>query len=237
MSGAVAAAELACHREPFNIRGTLFSAKEILERLGPLLTEERRARIDEVIAGRTYTIVPVVEGLYDRGNVSAVIRSAEALGYQALHVVDTSEKYKEANRITQGADKWLDVVVWKDTLDCVRHLKRRGYRVAATCFEGAVPLDTLDWRQPTALVFGNERDGVSERLLDAADDRVMIPMTGFSRSFNISVAAALALYHLREARNRSGGHGDLDPATRRSLTASYYLRALPAAHRILLNRT
>ena len=225
---------LCLHTEPFEFEGAVYTAQEIVDGLAPLLTEERRARIAEVVSGRTYTVTPVLEGLYDRGNVSAVLRSAEALGYQAVHVVDSSERFKEANRVTQGAEKWLDIAVWGDTPSCVAHLRGLGYRIAATHFEGATPIGEVAFDVPTALVFGNERDGVSEALLAEADVRVVMPMAGFTRSFNISVAAALCLYHVREdRRRRCGTHGDLDDAARLCLTAEYYLRSVPTAAGVL----
>ncbi|HDP35259.1 MAG TPA: hypothetical protein ENN29_09145 [Candidatus Hydrogenedentes bacterium] len=78
------------HSEPFEFGGRAFTAAEIIAALAPVLLEERRRRIDAVIAERTYSVAPVLEGLYDLGNVSAVLRSAEALGFQAVHIVDSS---------------------------------------------------------------------------------------------------------------------------------------------------
>jgi tRNA (guanosine-2'-O-)-methyltransferase len=223
------------HTEPFLIGGEAFSAQEVIDALAPCLLDERRVRLDEVVAARTYTVTPVLEGLYDRGNASAVLRSAEGLGYQRVHIVDSSENFKEANRVTQGAEKWLDLAVWADTASCVEYLRAHGYRIVATHFEHARPIGEFDFTTPTALFFGNEKDGVSAELLDLADERMVIPMPGFTRSFNISVAAALSLYHVQQDRiRRLGAHGDLDDATRRILTASYYLRSLASADQVLL---
>jgi len=223
------------HSGPFLLEGEPFSAAEILHTLGPLLHDQRKQRIAEVVAARTYSVVPVLEGLYDRGNVSAVLRSAEALGYQRVHVIDSSENFKEANRVTQGADKWIDIDVTTATAEGLAQLRAQGYRILATCFEEAQPIDTFAFDTPTALVFGNEHEGVSETLLAEADARVVIPISGCTRSFNISVAAALALYHVqRDRMQRRGHHGDLTPEQQTQLTASYYLRSVAQAERILL---
>ncbi len=232
------------HPQVFEFGGEQYPAAEVIELLSSQLTRERRARIAEVIASRTYTIAPVLEGLYDRGNASAVLRSAEALGYQAVHLIETNKAFKKANRVTQGAEKWLDVIRWRDTASCVRHLREHGYRIVAACLEDAVPIGTLRFDQPAAIVFGNEMRGVSEELLEGADARVMIPMDGFTRSFNISVAAALCLYHIQQDRaRRLGQQGDLDHETRRALTASYYLRSvkdpanlMPGLRRFVVDR-
>lgn len=214
--------------EPLSVcDGVYCNAEEILDRMGSVLTEDRRRRIDSVIADRTYSVVPVLEGVYDRGNVNAVLRSAEGMGYQAFHIVDTSSKFRRAKRVTQGAEKWLDITTWESPEACADHLKRMGYRLLVTCFENATPIGTVDFTQPTALVFGNERDGISQEMAAQADGRVVVPMSGFIQSFNISVAAALCLYHAAQDRiRRLGRQGDLDEAERRLLTASYYLRCI-----------
>lgn len=222
------------HSDPFQIRDVAYSAQEIIDTLTPMLTEERRQRMADVIAERSYAIVPVMEGLYDRGNVSAVLRSAEALGFQGVHIIESSEFFKEAKRVTQGAQKWLDIRSWDTTTPCIDHLREQGYRILATHFEDATPISEVDFSTPAALVFGNERDGVSPELLARADERVVIPMAGFAQSFNISVAAALCLYHIREARTRQlGAHGDLSAEERLRLTAEYYLRSVDNAEGVM----
>ena len=222
------------HPEPFEIGGRQYDAAEIVDTLGPYLTPERREKIQRVVANRTYSVVPVLEGLYDRGNISAVLRSAEALGYQAVHIVELSEKFKKAARVTQGAEKWLDIRSWETTAACVAHLRDSGYRILAAHVEDAVPIAEVSFDEPAALVFGNERDGLTPEFLDAADLRVVVPMTGFTRSYNIFVAAALALYHIHRDRcERLGAHGDLSESEQRCLTASYYLRCVDYADNLL----
>ncbi len=224
------------HREPFIIGGRAFSADDVIAALAPYLTEHRRAKIDRVVGERTYTVAPVLEGLYDRGNVSAVIRSAEAMGYQSVHVIETAQKFKQANRVTQGAEKWLDVARWPSTGECVGYLRGCGYRILAAHVDGAEPIDAFDFSKPAAIVFGNEHEGLSDALLDAADGRLAIPMSGFTRSFNISVAAALTLYHVRSRRASAlGAHGDLTQDEQRCLRAVYYLRCVKYAEHVLLD--
>ena len=221
------------HPEPFNLAGKSFTADEIIAVLSEYLTEDRRAKIARVVAGRTYSVVPVLEGLFDRGNVSAVVRSAEAMGCQSLHVIETAKKFKKAIRVTQGAEKWLDLTTWQATAPCVTWLRDRGYRIAAAHVEDATPITEVSFAEPTALFFGNEHDGLSSELLDTADVRVAVPMSGFTQSYNISVAAALAFYHItRDRTDRLGAHGDLTEHEQRCLTASYYLRCVDYAEHL-----
>jgi len=215
------------------------SPEAIVAHLRPYLTERRQGRIDAVIEGRTDTVVPVVEGIVNTGNVSAVMRSAEALGFHRFHVItnasDDDTQFKTSQRTSQGADKWLDVQVWEKPERCVAQLHDAGYRVVVTHLDAdAVPIGELDFTQRTALVFGNERDGASEALVEAADATCIIPMEGFTQSFNISVAAAVALYHARADRlQRQGSHGDLSPKAQQELRAIYYLKSVNHAGDIL----
>ena len=209
-------------------------AKEIIDLLADQLTEERRQRIDEVIADRTYTVVPVMDGIYDLGNAAAVLRTSEGLGFGAAHVIDTQPDHKLSRRVTQGADKWLDVERWRRPKQCVAALKERGYTIVATHLDADKTLEELDFCDPVAIVFGNEQDGVSDKVLEAADHRCIIPISGFVQSFNISVAAALSLYEAKRQRvERLGSQGDLTTEQRRILRAHYYLRSATRPRRLV----
>lgn len=193
-----------------------------------MLTPERRARIEQVVSERSTSIIPVCEDLFDRGNVSAVLRSAEAFGLGEVHLIQTHEKFKESQRTTAGADKWLEIRQWKKTRDCILHLKERGYQIVATHLAPkSVPLHDLDFSQPTAIVLGNEKEGVSPELVALADHCAIIPMRGFVQSFNISVAASLSFYVAsRQREQKRGRFGDLSPEHQERLKATFALRTL-----------
>ncbi len=222
-------------RFPVEVAGRMLGPEAVVRHLRPYVTARRRQRIDRVVAGRTYAVAPVVEGLANVGNVSAVLRTAEALGCQAVHVVETGGRYKQSERTSRGAEKWLDLWRWSAPGACARHLKARGYRLVAMHLDAeAVPIDTIDFTQRTALVFGNERDGVSEAMRAACDLACVVPIGGFTESFNVSVAAAVALYHARQDRlARQGRHGDLSKAEQAALRADFYLRSVGRAEAIL----
>ena len=219
----------------FVFGGRRFEPAEIIERLEGFLTSERRGRIDDVLAERTYRVATVVEGIINMGNVSAVMRSAEALGFQPFHVITGDDSFKDSKRTSQGAEKWLDVFQWTTPPQCVEHLHGQGYRVVVTHLdETSVEIGEIDFSEKTALVFGNEKEGVSREMLALSDERCIIPMSGFVQSFNISVAAAVALYHARQDRvGRLGRHGDLTDTERERLRAVYYLRSVRHASSIL----
>jgi tRNA (guanosine-2'-O-)-methyltransferase len=223
------------HAETITIGDHELTPEQLIELLEPRLTERRRERIDQVIAKRTCEIACVFDGPYDMGNVSAVLRTCEGLGVQPVHLIETQDKFKESNRVTQGAEKWLDIERWKQPTACVDALKERGYQVCATHLEASRPLAEIDFTQPTALVMGNESEGVSDEVLEAADMRCIIPMAGFTQSYNISVAAALTLYHVRRWRiDRLGREGELGDREQQVLRAQFYMRGVDRAEDYIL---
>ncbi|MES2962640.1 MAG: RNA methyltransferase [Bdellovibrionota bacterium] len=223
------------HDGRFVFGDATLTASEVLELLEPQLTAERQERIRLTVAGRTCNVATVLEDIYDRGNVSAVLRSAEALGFQCAHVIELGEKFKSSARVTQGADKWLDVRKWKSTGECVAELKRLGYRIVATHLDSkAKPIGEIDFTKPTALVLGNEKDGISKEMIESADETTIIPMHGFVQSFNISVAGAVSMYHIMRERERVlGRSGDLTDEEKLVLRAEFSLRSSKNPERLI----
>lgn len=209
-----------------------------MQHVYPILTADRRQKIERVAGGRCFDVSVVLEGIYDRGNISAVMRTAEGLGFANFHIIEKFEKFKEANRVTQGADKWVEVKKWKSTMDYIRYAKDNKIRICVTSLEASKPLHEIDFSTQTALVLGNEKDGVSKEILEAADERVIIPMPGFVQSFNISVAGALCLYQISQDRlKRLGKNADVTAAQIEILKAQYALRTLDSAVAILDRET
>ncbi len=208
--------------EGYSCQGHHLSPAQVIEVLSSHLEERRRERIDEVLAGRTYHIAPVVEGLVNTGNVSAVMRTSEGLGLQPFHIIKGTVKFKHSVRTTQGTHKWLDVSVWDTARECTSALREKGYQIVVTHLDSkAIPISEVDFTKPTALVFGNEAKGVSEAMIKEADQTCLLPMPGFAQSYNISVAAAMALF---EARRAHPG-GDLSKEDRQRLRADFYMRS------------
>jgi tRNA (guanosine-2'-O-)-methyltransferase len=173
--------------------------QKIIETLSPLLTPERLAKINLVASQRLPQVSVLLEDIYDRGNASAVMRSAEAFGFYQFDMIERQDNFKESKRVTQGAHKWLQIQKWDSTLECVKHLKSQGRKIYVTHLDPeALPLHEVPVHEPLAICFGNEKDGATKELIDLADQTVFIPMRGFVQSFNISVAAALCFYDLQK---------------------------------------
>lgn len=210
-------------------------ARAIIEILENHVTDERKDTLRGVIGKRIKGVSIVMENLYDPGNRSAVYRSAEAHGLMDVRLVRPEMATKsQARQVSRGAEKWLQIRRYEATLNAIKGLREDGFYIAASDLEAAQPLHTLDFQRPVALVFGNEKYGITDEMRAQADARFIIPMRGFAQSFNISVAAALTISHARSARERAIGRDtDLSPAEREALYAQYLYRSVKTAGRIL----
>ncbi len=177
--------------------------KELIDYLSQFISETRRAKFDEVLNFRTRHITIVLEDLYQPHNASAVLRSCDIFGIQDIHIIENKHAYTLNKDIAMGSPKWLNLYKYRkeenNTLTCINELKEKGYRIVATSpNENVCSIDDLTIGNPVALFFGTELTGISETVVEHADEFVKIPMYGFTESFNISVSAALCLRSLTE---------------------------------------
>lgn len=185
-----------------------------------LLLPQRKERIEEVLAGRTRTLTVVLDQLEDSFNMAAVLRTCEAMGLQDVHVIRNPKyPWSPNSKVTQGCDKWLDVHQHRDFATCRAALKRQGFRILVSAArQGATSLFDLTFDDKVALVFGNERFGVTPEVLDGADGVFWIPMRGFTQSFNISAAASACLTRAVAWRlEHRGPGGDLTEGEKAAL--------------------
>lgn len=175
---------------------------KLIKYLRGFATESRWQKITEVVEQRTRHISVVVEDIYQSHNASAVLRSCDGFGIQDVHIIENKNRFDASSQVTIGADQWLSLHRYNEpnidnTEYCFKKLKDLGYKVIATTpHKTDFDLNDLPITEKTALVFGTELDGISDRAKELADGFVKIPMAGFSESFNISVSAAVCLYNL-----------------------------------------
>lgn len=204
----------------------------IIDALAPHLTDERRARIDGVAGSRLAGLAVVLEELHDPHNGGAALRSCEAVGVLEVRVVGSLFRFSD--RVTQGCDKWLNILRDESIDRCVADLKGRGFRLYAAVPGATTALEALDPLAPAAFVIGNEHAGLSARARAACDVEFTIPMHGFSQSLNLSVATALCIYtHAQRRRAALGRAGDLEAEALLALRADYYARDLRGADAIV----
>jgi tRNA (guanosine-2'-O-)-methyltransferase len=181
------------------------------------LTPRRATRILEVAVCRLSSVTVVMENLVDTHNAAAVLRTAEGLGLDALHVVEEPNRWERHKAVARSADNWIAVHKHQSVVGCLAALRTGGARVyAADVGVGCTPVGEVPIDTPVALIFGSEHAGLSKSAVALADGRFTIPMHGFVESFNVSVSAAVALWELtrrrRAALQTTGAVGDLEMA-------------------------
>lgn len=171
--------------------------EQLLSYLEEFITPERKAKFLKILEQRTNHITVAVEDVYQMHNTSAVVRSCDVFGIQGVHLIESRYGKRLDEEIAMGAQKWVDVHRYNNTVDCLETLKNQGYRIIATTpHNDSCMLDDFELKGKTALFFGTERDGLSKEVLESADGSLKIPMVGFTESLNISVSAAIILQHL-----------------------------------------
>lgn len=206
--------------------------------LAPLLLDERRARIDAAAQARLGGLRLTIENLHDPHNGAAVLRSAEAFGLQRVDLIESVEPFRFSSTVTQGCEKWLDVVRHATLPAAVAALRADGFALYAAVPGATMTVDDLDFGRPAAVMIGNEHDGLTGEAIAAADAVFAIPMPGMTRSLNLSVAAALIVERAAQQRRRAIGRaGDLDDAAVLALRARFYAASVRGADVVLARRS
>ncbi|MHA6280790.1 TrmH family RNA methyltransferase [Salinimicrobium sp. CAU 1759] len=166
---------------------------QLLDYLESFLTDRRKELFKKVIAQRTNFFTVATQDVYQLHNTSAVIRSCDVFGIQNVHVVEEVNVKKIDREIAMGAQKWVDINRYTSTADSIAALRKQGYRIVATSPHKGKMLQDFNISQKAAFFFGTETDGLSEEVMQQADEFLQIPMVGFTESLNISVSAAIIL--------------------------------------------
>jgi tRNA (guanosine-2'-O-)-methyltransferase len=171
-------------------------------------TEKRLQKIRSVLRQRQTDLTVVLENIHDPHNVSAILRSADAVGIAEVHLVYTTEEFPKIGRKSSAsASKWVRRWKWRSVEECYSKLREQGFKIYASQLDSeSLSLFTLNLKKRAALVFGNEHRGVSEEAAALADARFMIPMYGMIESLNVSVACAVSLYEASRQRLEHGGY-------------------------------
>ena len=179
--------------------------QEIYDYLQQFLTDERLSKIEHFSKESSDFVLPVMEDVYQFRNAAAIVRSVEACGFHHVVALEEENVFNPNLKVTKGAETWVQVEKMPNNLDSLKEIKSRGYRILAVSPEkNATMLPDYEVKEPIALVFGTELEGVSDEILDFADETLAIPMFGFTKSFNVSVAAAICIYELKQKLMKSG---------------------------------
>lgn len=191
------------------------------------MNTSREQKLRSVISQSQPDLTVVLENIFDPLNISAVLRSCDAVGIREVFVVYTKQYLDKrglvlGKRTSGGTFKWIDVYFFEELEECFYRVKQRYGRILATLPPGEhIPsLYAHDLAQPTALLFGNEDEGISREAQELSDGSFTIPQAGFAESLNISVACAVSLFEAKRQRTERGfydEHPRLDPEQQEQL--------------------
>ena len=171
------------------------------------MTPERREKLLNVLSKRQPDLTVVLENVFDPHNISAVMRTCDAVGIQEVFILNTKipRHKKWGAKSSSSAAKWLTVHQYENAGECFSSLRKRYSKILTTHLSSdAIGLHAIDMTEPIALVFGNEHSGVSDEIRALADGNFIIPQVGIIQSLNISVACAVTLYEAFRQKNLAG---------------------------------
>jgi tRNA (guanosine-2'-O-)-methyltransferase len=176
---------------------------KVFHHLSQFVSDHKKEFVEKVLSHRTHHVTVVLEDIFQSQNASAVIRTCECMGIQDIHIIEMISKYEINPRVLKGANKWMDLHRYhtpgaNNIEACFSHLHEQGYKIlVADPDEDGASIHDIDVKNSkVALLFGNELRGVSPYALQHADQKVRIPMYGFTESMNISVSVAICLNSL-----------------------------------------
>jgi len=176
------------------------------------MNEVRREKLQQVLNKRQFNITVVMENVHDPHNISAVMRTCDAVGIQDIYILNTNipEHKKFGAKSSSSAAKWLTIHTFNDTAACITALRKKYNKIYTTHLtDNATQLYDLNLTDSIALVFGNEHAGVSDEIRSLADGNFIIPQVGIIQSLNISVACAVTIYEA--FRQKSLAHQYVQP--------------------------
>jgi tRNA (guanosine-2'-O-)-methyltransferase len=174
------------------------------------MTSERKERIEFVLTHRQPDLTVVMENVFDPHNISAVMRTCDAVGIQEIYVLNTKipRHKKWGSKSSSSAAKWLTVHQFDHIDDCFRALRKKYDKIYSTHLGAdSISVYDINFTQSVALIFGNEHSGVSEDIRGLCDGNFIIPQFGMIRSLNISVACAVSIYEASRQKNLVGHYG------------------------------
>ena len=169
------------------------------------MTPNRIAKLRSILDKRQSDLTIITDYVHKGRNLSAIVRTADAVGIGDIHCVIGDKDYRSFRGTALGSHRWVQVHRYRDISDPVRALKERGFQVVAAHFsDTAIDFRQIDYSVPTAVLLGAERDGVSDSACELADVHITIPMVGMVESFNVSVAAGIILSEAQRQRELAG---------------------------------
>ncbi|ASG64858.1 tRNA (guanosine(18)-2'-O)-methyltransferase TrmH [Idiomarina piscisalsi] len=169
------------------------------------MSPERYLRINQMLDKRQPDLTVIMENVHKNHNLSAVVRSADAVGVHEMHAVWLTKKARLSGGTALGSQNWVKIHNHRSMDDAISTVREQGMQIVVTHLsEHSVDFRDIDYTKPTAILLGQEKYGVTEQALAQADHHVMIPMVGMVQSLNVSVAGAVMFYEAQRQRELAG---------------------------------
>ncbi len=176
------------------------------------MTPERAAKVNKVLSKRQNDLSVIIENVTDPHNIAAVMRTCDAVGISELFVLNTkiNTHKRFGTRSSSSAQKWMHTQQFTDLEECMAVVKKKYKRIFATHLgESSQTIYEMDFTEPIALVFGNEKRGVSDEIRALCDGNFIIPQVGMISSLNISVACAVTIYEAYRQKEAKGHYDSM----------------------------
>ncbi len=170
-----------------------------------MVIPRRYRKLQQVLSKRQPDLTVITEDVHKPHNLSAIIRTCDAVGVFEVNGVNSKSKMPTYSQVAQGSEKWVRLNTYPNIKDAIASLQESNFKVyAAHLSQEAVDYRTIDYTQPTAILLGAEKYGVSQLAADLSDGHIIIPMLGMVQSLNVSVAAAVILFEAQRQRLAAG---------------------------------
>ena len=176
------------------------------------MTPERTDKLLKVLSKRQHNLTVVMENVQDPHNISAVMRTCDAVGIQDIYILNTKMPRHEkfGTKSSSSALKWLSIHQFENAKECVAELRKNYNTILTTHLSSdAIGLYEIDFTKSVALVFGNEHSGVTDEVRALADGNFIIPQMGIIQSLNISVACAVSIYEAYRQKDNAGHYNNI----------------------------
>lgn len=198
------------------------------------MLERRYQRLQEVLNWRQPDLTVLTEDVHKPHNISAIIRTCDAVGVFEIHSVNFTDELLTYSQVAKGSEKWVHIQTHTEIKTAITYLQQRGFQVyAAHLSDVSIDYRQIDYTRPTGILLGAEKWGVSEEAAELVDGHLIIPMVGMVQSLNVSVAAAVILFEAMRQRQAAGFYDQvrLDPETYQRVIFEWSYPDLAAIYR------
>ena len=183
------------------------------------MSAKRLQRIIQTLSHRQNDVSVLLDEVHKPHNLSAIIRTCDAVGIPKVHAIETPDQELRTYRNSAaGSERWVHLTIHQNKKEILQQFKSEGKQIlAAQLSDQAVCYRDIDFTKPTALIMGAEKWGVSSEVADQADQHIIVPMHGLVESLNVSVATALILFELERQRQAAGMYRSNQPICQKTV--------------------